>query len=323
MSNGNPAIASRVELMAPAGSLETATVALDSGADALYAGVSGLSMRPKRVEFHDHTFEQLVTGVHDRGKKIYGVVNVFLKEQDWEFFKAKIDEVVSIGPDALIIGDIGAIHYVRSTYPEMPVHVSIQASIANSQAAAFYRDLGASVVVVSRSIGNIEEIARIRRDAPDVDLEVFVHGGICFMYDGNCMMSSYWKQEWAHDPMLGRERLVGQNNTKGECQLVCKRACSLTDGEGDKHADGRLMRRPDQVGLNNLPFYLEQGVKILKIEGRAMPLSYIRESTSLYRKAIDLYYEDPSKFEVPDDWYSEIGGLLEARLQYERQWHIA
>jgi len=312
-----------IELMAPARSLESAEAAIESGANALYAGVTGLSMRPKRTEFGKDEFPELVKTAQSQGVKVYATTNIYLKEQDWEFFKKKIDEIISHGPDALIMGDIGAIRYVSENYPEVHIHASIQTSIANPEAAKFYRDLGANLVVISRSVQDRTEIARIHEEVPDLDLEVFVHGGICFMYDGNCMMSSYWKQEWDHDPLIGQDRLMGQNNTKGECQLVCKRACSLTDGEEFSMADGRLMRRPDQVGLSNIPFFIENGVRILKIEGRAMPISYIKEATKLYRAAIDMYLEDPARFGIKADWQEQISSLIEARLEYERQWHIA
>ena len=307
--------------MSPAGSLEGARLAVEAGADTLYAGLTNFSMRPKRAEFSPATFAELAEIAHARGRRIHAVLNVYLKPQDWSFYPARVAEAAEAGADAVIVGDLAAIDFIRREFPELPVHVSIQQSVVNPEAVRFFHERGASVVVVSRSLDDIGELERIRREVPEADLEVFIHGGICYMYDGNCYMSSHWRQQWGFDEDLGVPRLLGQNNTKGECQLICKRECSLVSDDREL-GRGRMMRRPDQVGLENLPRYLELGVRILKIEGRAMPLYYIEEATRLYRQAIDLYYEDPERYVFRQEWRPAIARLLEARLEYERKWHI-
>lgn len=309
-----------MELMSPAGSLESAKAAFSNGADSIYAGFLNLSMRPKRVEFTDDSFENLLAYSRSIGKKVYAVTNVYFKHQDLSYFYEKFDHLASLKPDAVIIADVNMITWIKKNYPEIPVHVSIQTSVVNVEAAKFYESLGADVIVISRSLDDKDELRRIRAGVK-CGIEVFVHGGICYMFDGNCMMSSYWKQEWGHDEALGIPRLLGQNNTKGECHLVCKRNCGLEVG-GVLQSEGRLMRRPDMVGLADLPFYIDLGVKILKIEGRAMPLYYIEEATRLYREAIDLYKSDPEKFSVAAEWEPRIERLLEARHEYEKKWHI-
>lgn len=309
-----------LELLSPCGSMEGARLAIENGADALYAGVTNLSMRPKRVEFNDEPFEGLVDYVHENGKHIYITLNVYMKSQDEGTFKRAVEEIYNSGADAIIVSDLGAIKYIRKNYPEMPVHISICTSVTNPEAAKFYEELGAEVIVISRSLDDKEEIKKIRQSV-NAQLEVFVHGGICYMFDGDCYMSSYWKQEWKYDDDLGAKRLTGQNNTKGECQLVCKRFCSLTRDD-QILADGQLLRRPDQVGLSNIPFYIDNGINILKIEGRAMPLHYVAKATALYRQAIDTYLTSPEKFSVQNEWEPLIGELVQARFDYEREWHI-
>lgn len=308
------------ELMSPAGSLEAAKVAFDAGADVVYAGVTNISMRPKRVEFGSGNISDLIEHAHDRGKKVYAATNVCPKPADITMFKQRIAELHENKVDGIILADISMMEYVRDNYPEMPVHASIMTSVVNAEAAKFYKERGASVVVVSRSLTNMDDVRRIGEEA-GVDLEVFVHGGICYMYDGDCYMSSYWRQKWEFDPDLQAHRLVGQNNTKGECQLICKRECSLSNGD-EELSSGRLMRRPDDVGLERIPFYVETGIKILKIEGRAMPLRYVGEATDLYRRAIDAYFEDPERYRVLDEWAPTVDRLIEDRLEYERSWHI-
>ncbi len=309
----------KIELMSPAGSIEGAKLAFDAGADVVYAGIKNISMRPKRVEF-DQDFGELVKYAHGRGRKVYATTNVCPKPSDIPIFEQRLAEVSAIGADAVIVSDPWVMEYIRDNYPELPIHASIMTSVVNAEAARFYKERGASVVVVSRSLNDLDEIRRIKEEV-DVDLEVFVHGGICYMYDGDCYMSSYWRQRRDFDPDLGVFRLFGQNNTKGECQLICKRNCSLTAG-GEVISKGRLMRRPDDVGLDRLPFYIETGVRILKIEGRAMSLDYIAEATRLYRQAIDLYYAEPARWKVREEWAPAVEELIEARLEYERTWHI-
>lgn len=307
------------ELMAPAGSLEGARIALKNGADSVYAGVSHLSLRPRRVEFRDG-FKQLVDFVHQEGKKIYAVVNVFLKPEDINNFEHQMEKVYQSGADGVMVADIGVLEYIHQKYPNLPIHISVQNSVTNPEAAKFYQELGASVIVISRSVGDFDEIEKITKSA-DVDWEVFIHGGICYHYDGNCFLSSYWRQEKVFDEYLGVERILGQNNTKGECHLICKRNCTLWENN-HQIFQGRLLRRPDLVGLADLPKYIEMGIKIFKIEGRAMPLKYVGQATNLYRKAIDLYLSNPQKYSFQKEWLLELKDILAARLEYERRWDI-
>ncbi|MFQ5574875.1 MAG: peptidase U32 family protein, partial [Terriglobia bacterium] len=152
------------------------------------------------------------------------------------------------------------------------------------------------------------------------DIEVFLHGGICYHFDGDCFLSSFFSQEVAFDRTLGRNRLFGQNNAKGECHLICKRPCNAEKAGQTNSA--RFMRRDDLVGLDRIPGYVEAGVTIFKIEGRAMPVSYVGAATKLYREAIDLYEASPADYRIRPDWSDALKQLLEARRQYERDWQI-
>lgn len=310
-----------VELLAPARDLDTAARAIEAGADALYAGVTNFSMRPKRAELREEGLPALVDYAHALGKRVYVVMNIYPKSAEVEDFKREVELVYEAQADAVVVSDPGLIRFIHRHFRDLPIHVSVMTSVVNPEAALFYKELGASMVVVSRSLDSDEEIVRIR-DLAGMDLEVFIHGGICFMFDGICYMSSYWRQDWAFDADFGGMRLFGQNNTKGECQLICKYDCRLVDEENRLAAAGKLMRRPDQVGLAKLPFYMQLGVKVFKIEGRAMPADYIEEATRLYRTAIDRYIEDPDRYRLADEWLPVVDRLLEARLDYERQWHI-
>ena len=309
-----------VELLAPAGSLDTAKIAIEAGADAIYAGPSSVSMRPRRAEFKNDQIAELIKYVHSKGKRVFVVANIFPKSCDVEYFKQNLAQIYEMGADALVVADLWALRYVKNNFKDIEAHVSIQASVSNVEAATFYEKNGADVIVMARSMPDINDIKKIREKVT-CRLEVFVHGGICFMYDGNCYMSSYYKQKVAYDEERQINRTYGQNNTKGECHLVCKRNYDLNDN-GSVLAKGRLMRRPDQIGLTQIPLFIESGANIFKIEGRAMATDYVEKSVRLYREAIDSYLESPSLFEASKDWLERAEDLKEYRLDYERKWNI-
>ena len=309
-----------VELLAPAGSLDTAKIAIEAGADAIYAGPSSVSMRPRRAEFKNDQIAELIKYVHSKGKRVFVVANIFPKSCDVEYFKQNLAQIYEMGADALVVADLWALRYVKKNFKDIEAHVSIQASVSNVEAATFYEKNGADVIVMARSMPDINDIKKIREKVT-CRLEVFVHGGICFMYDGNCYMSSYYKQKVAYDEERQINRTYGQNNTKGECHLVCKRNYDLNDN-GSVLAKGRLMRRPDQIGLTQIPLFIESGANIFKIEGRAMATDYVEKSVRLYREAIDSYLESPSLFEASKDWLERAEDLKEYRLDYERKWNI-
>jgi len=309
-----------VELLAPAGSLDTAKIAIEAGADAIYAGPSSVSMRPRRAEFKNDQIAELIKYVHSKGKRVFVVANIFPKSCDVEYFKQNLAQIYEMGADALVVADLWALCYVKKNFKDIEAHVSIQASVSNVEAATFYEKNGADVIVMARSMPDINDIKKIREKVT-CRLEVFVHGGICFMYDGNCYMSSYYKQKVAYDEERQINRTYGQNNTKGECHLVCKRNYDLNDN-GSVLAKGRLMRRPDQIGLTQIPLFIESGANIFKIEGRAMATDYVEKSVRLYREAIDSYLESPSLFEASKDWLERAEDLKEYRLDYERKWNI-
>lgn len=309
-----------IELMAPASSLEVARLAIEAGADAIYAGPSSISMRPRRAEFSERELQELIDFTHSQGKKIYVVANIYPKSYDIDFFKKALARIYLMEADALVVSDLWALRYVKKNFADIQAHISIQASVSSDKTARFFEENGADVIVVSRSIPCLEDIKAIRQ-AVKCRLEVFLHGGICFMFDGKCYMSSFYKQKWGLDEERQITRIYGQNNTKGECHLVCKRNFELSNN-GSKKATGRLMRRPDQVGLEKLPAYIESGVSIFKIEGRAMAKSYVKQAVSLYRKAIDSYLQNPSQYKPKEEWLAEAETLKEYRLEYERKWNI-
>ena len=178
------------ELLSPAGTLKNMRYAYAYGADAVYAGQPRYSLRVRNNEF-DHANLQLgINEAHDLGKKLYVVANIQPHNSKLKTFVRDMKPVIDMGPDALIMSDPGLIMMVREHFPEMPVHLSVQANAVNWATVKFWEKMGLERVILSREL-SIEEIEEIRQQCPDIELEVFVHGALCMAYSGRCLLSGY------------------------------------------------------------------------------------------------------------------------------------
>ncbi len=174
------------ELLLPAGSLDKMRAAYDFGADAVYAGQPRYSLRARNNEFK---LEELQTGIreaHERGKLFYVASNLLPHNSKIKTYLADMAPVIAMKPDALIMADPGLIMMVREKWPEVPIHLSVQANTVNYMGVKFWQKLGISRIILSREL-SIEEIAEIRQECPDMELEVFVHGALCIAYSGRCL----------------------------------------------------------------------------------------------------------------------------------------
>ena len=187
------------ELLLPAGSLDKMRAAYDFGADAIYAGQPRYSLRARNNEFR---LEQLETGIreaHARGKKFFVTSNLLPHNDKVRTYLRDIAPVIAMKPDALIMADPGLIMMVREQYPEMPIHLSVQANTVNWAAVKFWQKVGVTRIILSREL-SLDEIAMIRQECPDMELEVFVHGALCIAYSGRCLLSGYFNRR---DPNQG------------------------------------------------------------------------------------------------------------------------
>ena len=174
--------------------------ALAYGADTVYAGQPRYSLRARNNDFG--RLEQLATGIaitHRAGKQFYLVSNVYPHNAKIRTYLADMAPVIDLKPDALIMADPGLIDLVRETWPDMPIHLSVQANTVNFAAVRFWRKLGVSRVILSREL-SLDEIAQIRQECPETELEVFVHGALCVAYSGRCLLSGYFNHR---DPNQG------------------------------------------------------------------------------------------------------------------------
>ena len=189
----------RPELLAPAGTLKSMRHAFAYGADAVYAGQPRYSLRVRNNEFKNDNLAQGIAEAHALGKQFFVAVNISPHNSKLKTFLTDLEPVIAMNPDALIMADPGLIMMVRERWPEMPVHLSVQANTVNYATVKFWQSLGLTRVILSREL-SLDEIAEIRQQCPDMELEVFVHGALCIAYSGRCLLSGYFNHR---DPNQG------------------------------------------------------------------------------------------------------------------------
>lgn len=283
------------ELLAPAGDYEKLVTAVHYGADAVYMGLSGFSLRAKADNFTQDKLRQAVAFVRGRGKKVYITINIFPHNKDIPLIREHLVLLKEISPDALIISDPGVFEMASELTPGIPIHVSTQANITNYTAARFWERLGAKRLVLSREL-SIEEIREIR-DRVSLELECFVHGSMCISYSGRCYMSSF---------------LNNRSGNRGECTNTCRWNYRLMEEsrpgeyfpvyENDRGT--YVMSSRDLCMIEHLDKLADAGVNSFKIEGRMKGINYVAGVVKTYREAVDGLRERP--FKINKQWLQEL-----------------
>ncbi|WP_374258239.1 tRNA 5-hydroxyuridine modification protein YegQ [Aquabacterium sp.] len=187
------------ELLLPAGSLDKMRAAYDFGADAVYAGQPRYSLRARNNEFRLEQLQQGIQEAHQRGKKLYVTSNLIAHNDKIRTYLRDIEPIIEMKPDGIIMADPGLIMMVREKWPEVPIHLSVQANTTNFATVKFWQKLGVQRIILSREL-SLDEIEKIRQECPDMELEVFVHGALCIAYSGRCLLSGYFNRR---DPNQG------------------------------------------------------------------------------------------------------------------------
>ncbi len=282
------------ELLAPVGTLDMLETAFRFGADAIYAGQPRYSLRVRNNDFGK--LDQLATGIaraHALGKQFYLVSNVLPHNAKVRTYLADMAPVVALKPDALIMADPGLIMMVRETWPDMPIHLSVQANTVNYAAIRFWKQLGVSRVILSREL-SLDEVAEIRQECPDMELEVFVHGALCIAYSGRCLLSGYFNHR---DPNQGTctnscrwdyKLKPAAENATGDVYLLeeSMRPGQLMPIEEDEHGT-YILNSKDLRAIEHVQQLVAMGVDSLKIEGRTKSAYYVARTCQSYRQAID------------------------------------
>ncbi len=268
------------ELLAPAGSMESLKAAVNNGCDAVYLGGKLFSARQYAGNFSLEELEEACDYCHVRGVHVYVTVNTLYKDKELKEFIDFIGKLYKMGVDALILQDSGAVKLLQENYPEFPLHASTQMTVNSLEDVRYWESLGFSKIVLSREL-SLEEIQEITAQS-QAEIETFVHGALCVSYSGQCIMSS----------ILG-----GRSGNRGKCAQTCRLPYTLYKG-ADKLREGYLLSPKDIQTVTILPQLIEAGITSFKIEGRMKNPEYVAGVTAIYRKYIDLYFENPEKYEV-------------------------
>lgn len=291
------------ELLAPAGTLDAFKTAILYGADAIYAGLPGFSMRA-RAKITVDEVKQGIDLAHAAGKRVYLAFNLFAHEREYANMP-RVSEVIDyLRPDALIVADPGVMMWVREHHPDIPIHVSTQANICSSASVKFWQNAGAKLCVLAREVP-FNEFCEIRAACPDVGLEIFVHGAMCMSYSGRCLLSNF---------------ITGRPSNRGACAQLCRWKYDVILRETQSgvemplEEDSRgayIMNSRDLCLMPRLAEIIAARPDSLKIEGRNRSEYYVAMVTNAYRCALDAYAADPDNFDpVP---FMDLLNKLETR----------
>lgn len=280
----------KVELLCPAGSMEALKTALHFGADAVYGGMKRFGLRAFAGNFDENQLKEAVGLCHAMGRKFYLTMNVFPFDDQMEDFVETARIAHTIGVDAAIVSDIGAVVTLREQVPDLPLHISTQASTVNTAAVKHYQALGCERVILARET-SIERIGRMTANLEGMEIETFVHGAACMAYSGRCLLSA---------------AMVGRSGNQGECAQPCRWQYHVVEekrpGEYwpvcEDENGTYIFSAKDLCLMPVLPRLIEAGVSSLKIEGRMKTEYYVATVTAAYRRALDLYAQSPEAFEA-------------------------
>ena len=278
----------KVELLAPAGNLEKMKIALNYGADAVYGGTSTFSLRIRSgKEFDMESYSKGIEYAHARGKKVYSTVNSFPFNSQIKLYENHIAKIAELKPDALIVSSAGIIKIARKIAPNIPIHLSTQANVMNALDAEVYYDLGVKRIIVAREI-SLKDCEAIKKHIPDLELEIFVHGSMCFAYSGRCLISALQ---------------TGRVPNRGSCANDCRFPYEIYAHNPETQTTFRLdeeegigtyiMNAKDMNMASHIDEILKSGViDSVKIEGRTKSPYYAGVVTKAYRHAIDDHYKN-------------------------------
>ena len=310
------------ELLSPAGSLKNMRYAFAYGADAVYAGQPRYSLRVRNNEFDHEHLKIGITEAHALGKKIYVVANIQPHNSKLKNFIRDLEPIIAMQPDALIMSDPGLIMMVRESFPEVAIHLSVQANAVNWATVKFWKNMGLTRVILSREL-SLDEIEEIKNHVPDMEIEVFVHGALCMAYSGRCLLSGYMNKRdanqgactnacrWEYNIHPATEDISGDvipvqqldtisccNNNNADEQhaiqqhqfnqpvLLQRNQEDMFAAEEDQHGT-YFMNSKDLRAVQHVDRLVKMGIHSLKIEGRTKSYFYCARTAQIYRKAID------------------------------------
>lgn len=266
-------------MLAPAGNMEKLRYAVWYGADAVYAAYRSFGLRAASENFDQTELAEAIAFCHANGVKIYITVNIYPTQQDLQELPGFFTMLAALRPDGLIIADLGVMALAKRYAPDLPIHVSTQANVTNTETALVLRDLGAKRIVLAREMP-LEDIVELRQKLPaDVELEAFAHGAMCIAYSGRCLLSA---------------AMTGRSGNRGACAQPCRWNYALMEEQRpgsyfpieEDERGTYLFNSKDLCLIEHLQALQDAGIASLKIEGRMKSFYYVACVTRAYRRAL-------------------------------------
>ncbi len=270
----------KMELLSPAGDMERLRMAVAYGADAVYLAGNTFGMRAFAGNFSPEELAGAVRLCRERGVRVHVACNTMPRNDEAERLPEWLEYLNDLKADAVILADVGVLALAKQYAPDVPVHISTQASVTNYRAAQAWHDLGASRVILAREL-SLDEIREIRaRTPPELELEVFAHGAMCVSYSGRCLLSNY---------------MTGRDASRGACAQPCRYQYALMEekrhGEFfpvfEENGETFILNSKDMCMIDHIPELMEAGIDSIKLEGRAKSAYYAAVVTGAYRHAVD------------------------------------
>lgn len=289
----------KVELLAPAGSLDKLKMAIKYGADAVYIGGKAFSLRAAAENFTLDKIKEGIDFAHERGKKVYVAINIIPRNDDLKIIPDYAGKLYELNADAVIVSDLGAFQLIHNEVPSLPIHISTQANNVNYKSCEVWHKMGASRIVLAREL-HIDEIKEIREHLPnECELEAFVHGAMCISYSGRCLLSNY---------------LTNRDSNRGECAQPCRWKYYLMEEKRpnqympvfENEQGTFIFNSKDLCMIKHIPKLINSGIKSFKIEGRVKSEYYVATVVKAYREAIDSYYENGGNYKFDERWLDEL-----------------
>nr|WP_272878401.1 U32 family peptidase [Clostridium sp. Cult3] len=274
-------------------------MAIIYGADAVYLGGEQFGLRKASKNFTKEEIREGVEFAHDKGRKVYVTMNIVPHNEDLIGLEQYVEELYQVGVDGVIVSDPGIFSIINKTVPNLPIHLSTQASVTNYETIMFWYNLGIRRIVLAREL-SLKEIEEIIDNIPnDMEIETFVHGAMCISYSGRCLLSNY---------------MVGRDANRGDCAHPCRWKYYLMEekrpGEYfpvvEEEKGTFIFNSKDLCMIEHIPELVKAGIRSFKIEGRVKSSYYVATVVRSYRMAIDEYFKDPDNYAFDDDWINEI-----------------
>ena len=287
----------KLELLAPAGNFEKLEIAIHYGADAVYLSGKEFSLRNFSGNFTLNELKHAIALAHRHNVKVYVACNIYSRNHEQKTIRDFMASLKSLQPDAVIVSDPGIVLMATESIPEIPLHLSTQASTTNYNAIKFWQNQGVQRINVAREL-SIEEIKEIASKV-SAEIEAFVHGAMCISYSGRCLLSSF---------------MENRDSNRGMCCHPCRFSYAVVEAKrpgqyyplAEDQRGSYIFNSRDLCMIEHLPEMITSGITSLKIEGRMKGINYLASVVKVYREALDAYIADPPGYRLEPRWLEEL-----------------